>query len=588
MPSIRKLSAFVANQIAAGEVVERPASIVKELVENSLDAGARSIRVGIEQGGVKRIVVQDDGAGMSADDLPLAVSRFATSKITDANDLEHVATMGFRGEALASIASVARLAITASTGSEAGSTLVVAGGEEVKRAPAPHPAGTTVEVSDLFYNTPVRRKFLKSDRTEAGHVSDVVRRLALAHAQVAFELKHGTRLVERLPGTPEAKARVGKVMGEEFLEQAIPVAAEGAGGARLHGWVGLPTYSRGQASGQFFYVNGRSVKDKLVGHAVRQAYRDVLFHGRHPVFVLFLTLDPASIDVNVHPTKHEIRFRDARRVHDFVFGSLNRLLRESRPGAESPPVRYLGSGGVTGAGVTGDGREPRATQTSMSLAELMAAERRGAPAVRESTVPAPDEAGDTPPLGYALGQLHGVYVLSQNRDGLVVVDMHAAHERITYEKLKADYHAGSVVAQRLLVPVSFDATPREADLAEAHADALEAFGLVLERRGPRSLVVRQVPALLANADAERLAKDLLSEIAEFGTSDAIRARSEELLSSMACHGSLRANRAMTVPEMNALLREMETTPNGGQCNHGRPTFLVQGLADFDRLFLRGQ
>ena len=579
MARIHRLSAFVANQIAAGEVVERPASIVKELVENSLDAGARSVRVAIEQGGVKRIVVQDDGHGMSAEDLPLAVSRFATSKITDAQDLERVATMGFRGEALASIASVARLAITASTGSDAGATLVVAGGEEVRHGPAPHPPGTTVEVSDLFYNTPVRRKFLKSDRTEAGHVSDVVRRLALAHPGVAFELKHGARVIERLPGTPNAGARVAKVMGDEFLAQAVPVEASGAGDARLHGWVGLPTYSRAQATGQFFFVNGRSVKDRLVGHAVRQAYRDVLFHGRHPVFVLFLELDPASIDVNVHPTKHEIRFRDARRVHDFVFGSLNRLLRETRPGAEPAPVQY-GSGSA---------RERATMQTSMSLAELIAAERRDGSPRRGVDTPAPEvEEGDAPPLGYALAQLHGAYVLSQNREGLVVVDMHAAHERITYEKLKADYQAGAMVGQRLLVPVSFDVTPREADLAEAHADALETLGLVVERRGRRSLVVRQVPSLLANADAESLARDLLAELAEFGSSDAIRARSEELLASMACHGSVRANRAMTVPEMNALLREMETTPNGGQCNHGRPTFLVQSLAAFDRLFLRGR
>lgn len=579
MARIHRLSAFVANQIAAGEVVERPASIVKELVENSLDAGARSVRLAIEQGGVKRIVVQDDGHGMSAEDLPLAVSRFATSKIADAQDLERVATMGFRGEALASIASVARLAITASTGGDAGATLVVAGGEEVRHGPAPHPPGTTVEVSDLFYNTPVRRKFLKSDRTEAGHVSDVVRRLALSHPGVAFELKHGARVIERLPGTPDAGARVAKVMGDEFLAQAVPVAASGAGDARLHGWVGLPTYSRAQATGQFFFVNGRTVKDKLVGHAVRRAYRDVLFHGRHPVFVLFLELDPAGIDVNVHPTKHEIRFRDARRVHDFVFGSLNRLLRETRPGAEPPPVHYA----------TGSARERPAMQTSMSLAALIAAERRDGSPRRGVDMPAPAvEEGDAPPLGYALAQLHGAYVLSQNREGLVVVDMHAAHERITYEKLKADYQAGTMVGQRLLVPVSFDVTPREADVAEAHADALETLGFVVERRGPRSLVVRQLPSLLASADAEGLARDLLAELAEFGTSDAIRARSEELLASMACHGSVRANRAMTVPEMNALLREMETTPNGGQCNHGRPTFLVQSLAEFDRLFLRGR
>lgn len=579
MPRILRLSTFVANQIAAGEVVERPASIVKELLENSLDAGARSVRVAIEQGGVKRIVVQDDGSGISAADLPLAVSRFATSKIAAAEDLDHIRTMGFRGEALASIASVARLAITSSTGSAGGATLVVAGGEEQRQGPAPHPPGTTVEVSDLFYNTPVRRKFLKSDRTEAGHVSDVVRRIALAHAGVAFELKHGTRVVERLPGTPDLEARVAKVMGEEFLAQAIPVEAFGAGDAKLHGWVGLPTYSRAQTSGQFFFVNGRAVQDKLVGHAVRQAYRDTTFHGRHPVFALFLALDPTNVDVNVHPTKHEIRFRDARRVHDFVFGSLHRLLRETRPGEDPPPVHYV----PLAAG------DAPARQTSMSLSALIAATGGGQPPVVRDALDAPAaEEAEMPPLGFAIAQLHGVYVLSQNREGLVVVDMHAAHERITYEKLKRDHAAGSVAAQRLLVPVALDVTPREADLAEAHTDALTALGLGVERSGPRSIVVREVPALLAHADAASLVRDLLAEVAEFGASDAVRAHSEELLASMACHGSVRANRSMTVPEMNALLREMETTPNGGQCNHGRPTFLVQSLEQFDRLFMRGR
>ena len=572
MPRIHKLSEFVANQIAAGEVVERPASIVKELIENSLDAGARSIRTTIEHGGIKRIAVQDDGCGIAADDLRLAVSRFATSKISEPNDLDGVQTLGFRGEALASAASVSRLSITSATSSASGMHLTVAGGTEQTFKPAAHPVGTTVEVADLFYNTPARRKFLKTERTETGHVSDVVRRLALAHGEVAFELKHGQRTLERLP----AGRGLDAIMGDEFLSQAIAIDKDN-GDLRLSGWIGLPGYTRAQANAQFFFVNGRAVQDRLAGHAVRQAYRDVMFHGRHPVFVLFLELDPDGVDVNVHPTKREVRFRDSRRVHDFVFASIHRLLTDARPGTDPaaepsdrlPPGRNHGHASYP--------------QMSMSLSSLVSE----VPVTGVRDAPATD-AGDVPPLGYALAQLHGVYILSQNEDGLVVVDMHAAHERITYEKLKVDYGGGKLTAQRLLVPVPLDVTPREADLAETHAEEFARLGLRIDRTGPASCVVREVPSLLADRDTAALVRDLLDEIAEFGTSDAIQTQADALLSSMACHGSARANRRLSVPEMNAILREMETTPNGGQCNHGRPTFFMQSMRQLDQLFLRGR
>lgn len=572
MPRIHRLSEFVANQIAAGEVVERPASIVKELIENSLDAGARSIRTTIEHGGVKRIVVQDDGCGIAPDDLRLAVSRFATSKIRGPDDLDGVETLGFRGEALASAASVSRLSITSAIAAGSGSNLTLAGGTEETFRPAPHPVGTTVEVADLFYNTPARRKFLKTERTETGHVSDVVRRLALAHADVAFELRHGQRVLERLP----AGRGLDAIMGNEFLSQSTAIDT-GNGDLRLSGWIGLPGYTRAQANAQFFFVNGRVVQDRLASHAVRQAYRDVMFHGRHPVFVLFLELDPGSVDVNVHPTKREVRFRDSRRVHDFVFASLHRLLSDARPETD------LGA-------ATNDRLPPGSPhghaaypQSSMSLASLVAE----VPATAVRDVPATED-GDVPPLGYALAQLHGVYILSQNKDGLVVVDMHAAHERITYEKLKTDYGGGKLTAQRLLVPIPLDVTPREADLVETHGKELASLGLGMDRTGPRSCVIREAPSLLADCNIAALVRDLLDEIAEFGTSDAIQARADELLSSMACHGSARANRRLSVPEMNALLREMETTPNAGQCNHGRPTYFVQSMRELDHLFLRGR
>ena len=584
---IRPLSEFIANQIAAGEVVERPASIVKELVENSLDAGASSIRVDIDQAGVKRIRVRDDGLGIHPDDMTLAVARHATSKIAAATDLGEIATLGFRGEALASVASVARLAITSrQPDADSAWRLEVAGGELLGHRPAAHPPGTTVEVTDLFYNTPARRKFLKTERTESAHVQDAFRRIALANPGALFELTAGARTLDRLiPGS--STDRVGAVFGERFLAEST-VIDESGGGMRLHGWIGLPTYSDSRPTRQRFFVNGRGVQDRLAGHAVRQAYRDVLFHGRHPVFVLFLTLDPSMVDVNVHPTKSEVRFRDSRDVHDFVFGKLSRALRDVRPGASvtagagARPDESAAEGQRTFPFQYGEGRHGDAT----SLARLFH-EQDAALELRDGGQ-LPDSSTGTPPLGYAVAQIHGIYILAENEQGLVIVDMHAAHERITYERLKTQLLGGAVDRQRLLVPLALDVSTTEADLIEARTGELQELGMVMERNGPASVVVREVPALLFDTDIEQLARDVLADFAAFGSSDVLVERQERLLAGTACHASIRANRRLSLPEMNALLRDMETTENAGQCNHGRPTFVVQPLEALDRLFLRGQ
>ena len=583
---IRPLSEFIANQIAAGEVVERPASIVKELVENSLDAQASSIRVDIERSGVKRIRVRDDGQGIHADDLALAVARHATSKIAAATDLGEIATLGFRGEALASVASVARLAIT-SRPRDAGSAwrLEVAGGALLSHRPAAHPPGTTVEVSDLFYNTPARRKFLKTERTESLHVQDAYRRIALANPGVSFELSAGTRTLDNLAPGSNAD-RVGAVFGERFLAESTRIDESGPG-MRLHGWIGLPTFSDSRATRQRFFVNGRPVQDRLAAHAVRQAYRDVLFHGRHPVFVLFLALESSMVDVNVHPTKNEVRFRDSRDVHDFVFGKLSRALRDVRPGATA---RYRTSDGpdapaAGGQRTFGFERGDRREFESTSLASLFHEHDRGLE-LRDGELP--EASTGTPPLGYAVAQIHGIYILAENERGLVIVDMHAAHERITYERLKTQLLDGAVDRQRLLVPLALDVSATEADLIEAKSRELEDMGLVMERNGPASVVVREVPALLFDTDIEQLARDVLADFAAFGDSAILAERQERLLAGTACHASIRANRRLSIDEMNALLRDMETTENAGQCNHGRPTFVVQPLDALDRLFLRGQ
>jgi len=626
---IQLLSPRLANQIAAGEVVERPASVAKELLENSLDSGARRIDVEVEQGGVKLLRVRDDGSGISADDLPLALARHATSKIRELEDLEGVLSLGFRGEALASISSVARLTLTSRTASAGEAWQVETEGRHMtpRVQPAAHPVGTSVEVRDLFFNTPARRKFLKAEKTEFDHLQEVIRRLALARFDVGFHLRHNGKSILSLHEAHDETARarrVGAICGPGFMEQALPIDVE-RNGLRLWGWVGLPTFSRSQADLQYFFVNGRAVRDKLVAHAVRQAYRDVLFNGRHPTFVLFLELEPNGVDVNVHPTKHEVRFREGRSVHDFLYGTLHRALADVRPedqlaapAAAAEMVRPTGQQ-VGEFGPQGEMRlaspvleQPQAPQFAISnggsgagyqyqytprpsqplpAAESQAVYREfykplsdGAPA--PSTLP--EGQGDIPPLGYALAQLKGIYILAENAVGLVLVDMHAAHERIMYERLKVAMASEGLSGQPLLVPETLALSQREADCAEEHGQWFQRLGFELQRLGPETLAIRQIPALLKQAEANRLVQDVLADLMEYGTSDRIQAHLNELLGTMACHGAVRANRRLAIPEMNALLRDMENTERSGQCNHGRPTWTQMGLDDLDKLFLRGR
>ena len=586
---IKRLSSFVANQIAAGEVVERPASIVKELIENSLDAQARRIVLTIEQGGVKRVKVSDDGVGIHADDLQLAVCPHATSKIDGADDLEGVATLGFRGEALASIASVAKVSISTRTAdAENGSRIDVDGASEAHVAPAAHPRGTTVDVSDLFYNTPARRKFLKTERTELAHLNDIVTRLALARLDVEFETRNGTSIQHLAPSEADGLRRVAQLLGAGFAAACVPIDEE-RDGLRLRGWVGLPTHSRAEADQQYFFVNGRSVKDRIVAYAVRQAYRDVLFHGRHPVFVLYLEVDPRQVDVNVHPTKYEVRFRDARNVRDFVFGALNHALRNLRPAGASPGRVYRHDQVLSQF----HERVPERAMAMPSLQQLMvlpsSAHAHELPVREEAARPYESATHVVPPLGYAVGQLHEIFILAENAEGLVIVDMHAAHERITYEKMKAARsQAEGIQQQRLLVPLTMSVSPTEAEVAEQNREGLAALGFDIDRSGPASLTVRAIPALLASSDAENLVADVLGDIGTDGSSERLRHYEDDLLATMACHGSIRAHRKLTIAEMNALLREMETTENAAQCNHGRPTFVVENLRDLDQRFLRGR
>jgi DNA mismatch repair protein MutL len=620
---IQLLSPRLANQIAAGEVVERPASVIKELLENSLDSGASRIEVDVEQGGVKLLKVRDNGGGISADDLPLALARHATSKIRELEDLEQVMSLGFRGEALASISSVARLTLTSRTeGAEQAWQVETEGRDMQPRVqPAAHPVGTSVEVRDLFFNTPARRKFLKTEKTEFDHLQEVIKRLALARFDVAFHLRHNGKTVLGLHEAPDELSRarrVASVCGPAFLEQALPIDIE-RNGLHLWGWVGLPTFSRSQADLQYFYVNGRMVRDKLVAHAVRQAYRDVLFNGRHPTFVLFLEIDPSVVDVNVHPTKHEVRFRDGRMVHDFLYGTLHRALGEVRPedqlAAPAAAVELVRPSGQAAGEFGPQGeiglaasllqpapsasvwRSPGAGyQAPAPTSGLPAAEAAGAyrdyfaPLPASTAVPAalPEAQGDIPPLGYAIAQLKGVYILAENAQGMVVVDMHAAHERITYERLKIAMASEGLRGQPLLVPESIAVSQREADCAEEHAEWFLRLGFELQRLGEEALAIRQIPALLKQAEATRLVHDVLADLLEYGTTDRIQAHLNELLGTMACHGAVRANRRLTLPEMNALLRDMEQTERSGQCNHGRPTWTQMGMDDLDKLFLRGR
>jgi len=592
-PRIRPLPPQLANQIAAGEVVERPASVLKELLENSLDAGARRIQVEAEGGGIRRIQVRDDGCGIHPDDLALALRRHATSKIHHIDDLMQVATLGFRGEALPSIAAVARLVIRSRTQGDASGWEVRGDGRELDLEPRPvaHPVGTTVEVRDLFYNVPARRKFLRSERTEYQHLDEVLRRTALARFSVAFEFTHNRRNVYRLPAvaTEDRLRRVAELCGREFAAHALFLEAD-AGDLRLWGWVADPAYSRSQADLQYFYVNGRPVRDRLVAHAVRQAYRDVLYGGRHPAFVLYLELDPAQVDVNAHPAKAEVRFRQARLVHDFLFGTLHRTLAGTRPGQVQRPA-HLPQSRPEAPPPAAPVATPAPRQGHLGVAETLAAYAAlHPPAEAEPAPPAAPaaEAEPIPPLGYALAQLHGIYILAENAQGLVLVDMHAAHERITYERLKAQQAAGPIPVQPLLVPVTVTVSRQEAELAEDHRETLAAMGVEVDRIGPDALVLRGLPAPLAQADGAALLRDLLADLKTLGTSDRVTERHERLLATLACHGSVRAHRRLTVEEMNALLRDMERTERAGQCNHGRPTWVQLDLDQLDRLFLRGR
>ena len=607
MSRIRRLSSQLANQIAAGEVVDRPASVVKELLENSLDAGAKQIDVEIEAGGVRRIVVRDDGVGIDKDDLPLALDSHATSKISELEDLDAVASLGFRGEALASISSVSRLTLTSNSQGGADRAWRIEGGGRggsVNISPAARPGGTSVDVRDLFFNTPARRKFLKTEKTEYNHIEEVLRRNALSSFNTGFRLSHNGKTVHALrpcASQPEREQRLGKILGTPFIESAIYVEVEHAG-FHLSGWIASPSYSRSQADMQYFYVNGRVVRDKVIAHAVRQAYRDVLYHGRHPAFVLYFEIDPAEVDVNVHPAKHEVRFRNSRSVHDFIYRSLHRALADVRPEAEpqlsgSPAESFATSDIVQGNIPLSQPDEACSAVHEQLFKVTEPLSRTGqsysSPGLSAS-LPTGDTAGksneseEIPPLGYAIAQLKGIYILAENANGLIIVDMHAAHERITYERMKQARDSEGIKSQPLLVPDSIELSAREAELVETRQEVFSALGFELQRVATEQVLVRQVPTLLAQADIQQLVRDVLSDLIECGSSDRILARMDEILSTMACHGSVRANRRLTIPEMNALLRDMEYTERSGQCNHGRPTWTAVSLAGLDKLFLRGR
>ena len=580
MNPIRILPDLLISQIAAGEAVERPASVLKELLENALDAGAQEIQVTLDQGGIKRVQVDDDGSGLAKEDLPLALARHATSKIRTLDDLQGVATMGFRGEALASIASVARLSIAtrAKSAAHAWSIRVegaTAGGEQGGTTePAARAVGTTVLVEDLYFNTPARKKFMRTEQTEFGHCEEVFRRVALARPDIAFSLKHNGRVSAHVRAQPLGE-RAAALLGREFLDASFPVEAQ-AGTLRLSGLAGTPQAARPRADAQYLFVNGRFVRDRMLSHAVREAYRDLLHGERQPAYLLFLEVDPRGVDVNVHPAKIEVRFRDSGGIHQFVLHALKRALS---PTASEAPVSYARVSG------TGSGIQPgfQLAQPAQAYQAFMAS--AGTPAAMRAALP---ESATAPPLGYALAQLHGVYVLAQNEAGLVLIDMHAAHERIVYEKLKNNLDAGHVERQQLLVPAAFRAEALDVATAEENRDALERLGLELSATGPNELAVRAAPALLVGGDIVGLTRNVLKEIRQYGAVQALAARRDELLAGMACHAAVRANRMLTVTEMNALLREMEQTERAGSCNHGRPTWYQLTMADLDRLFMRGQ
>jgi DNA mismatch repair protein MutL len=580
---IRVLDNHLIDQIAAGEVIERPASIVKELVENSLDAGAQSVEVEIEAGGMRLTRVRDDGSGIPAAELRLALSRHATSKIATADDLGAITTLGFRGEALPSIASVSRFDITSRhVDEERAARVSVDGGNIGELAPAAHPPGTTIEVRDLFYNLPARRKFLRSEVTEQGHIVRLLERLALSRDDVAFRLRTGSRTLLDAPALVAAggaAARLGRIVGQDFVSRALEIE-HSAGPVRLSGWIGAPSAARATSDLQFWFVNGRAVRDRLLMNAVRLGYRDVLYSGRQPAYVLYLDIDPTLVDVNAHPQKLEVRFRDSRQIHDFVFRAVERKLSGTKPGTSAVPPAASPGGYYT---------QPMALHTVevapassvWAVAEML----RGA-SDREYERPAELPANAAQPLGEALAQVHGIYILAQNPQGLVLVDMHAAHERVLYEKLKAQ--SGTVATQLLLTPVTVEMKVDELDVLMAQAEEWQAAGFDVERLAPDTLVVRSVPAMLPSEDIAALVREVVGDVASDSATHHLDSATDRLLGTIACRSAIHAHRRLTLPEMNALLRQMEQTPRADQCNHGRPTWTHVSLHELDRMFLRGR
>jgi DNA mismatch repair protein MutL len=624
---IRVLPEQLIHQIAAGEVIERPASVVKELVENSIDAGARRIEVEIEDGGVRLCRVRDDGAGITRDELALALLRHATSKIVSIEDLERVGTLGFRGEALPSIASVARMRLTSRTAQESiGHSIVADHGRVSSLEPAAHPVGTTIEVRDLFFNVPARRKFLRSERTETQHATRIMERLALARFDIAFALTASQRRVadHAVAKTQlEREQRVAQIVGADFMSQALYIEHEAAGW-KLWGWLCQPTAARALPDLQHFYLNGRMLRDRLVASGIRMGYRDVIFGGRHPAYVLFMQIEPQLVDVNAHPAKLEVRFRDGRHVHDFLFRTLERVLSGTHAGAalgasppasagrllpQTPPIQMPAH---DASPQTSTQTSTRASTSPVPFWPMRAAGQAPLPlpvagsfagshvadgvrhaagfAVAPMSQPArgSGEESESPPLGFAIAQLHGVYILSQSRDGLILVDMHAAHERTTYERMKAALAQGPVASQPLLVPISVNMAASAVGALEEHAPELQRLGLDITRSGPASVQVRALPAFLPPADIAELLARISADLEQQETSVGLEEALNEVLGTMACHGAVRANRQLSLPEMNALLREMERTVRSDQCNHGRPTWTLLSMADLDRMFLRGQ
>jgi DNA mismatch repair protein MutL len=589
MPAIRLLPDLLISQIAAGEVVDRPASALKELLENSLDAGATEISVQLVEGGIRQIRVADDGVGIPRDELAFALARHATSKITSLEDLERVASLGFRGEALASIAAVSNFSLASrAAGSAHGWKVDASGDARSAPEPAAVAAGSIVEVTDLYFNTPARRKFLRSPQTEFAHSEETFKRLALSRPDVRFVLTHNGRAQWHLQAA-STHERIHAVLGEEFAAASLAVGVESAG-FRLHGMAAQPAYSRSSRDAQYVFVNGRFVRDKVLAHAVREAYHDVLHHDRHSAYVLFLELDPALVDANVHPTKIEVRFRDSRGMHQFVFHALEKALSATRAGIgagpeSSPsPAAFRVDGGFSRQ----PGIDLLTNEPASFYATLFGAAGTASVAAADRRSPEPIPQDDDHPLGFALAQLSGIYVLAQNRHGLIVVDMHAAHERIVYEKLKNALDDDGIPTQQLLIPATMTASALEVATAAENPETLSRLGFELAVIAPNALAVRCVPMTLAQADSAQLARDVLGEISEFGGSRVLAERQNEMLSTMACHAAVRANRALTIPEMNALLREMEATERSGQCNHGRPTWFQVTIGELDKMFMRGK